>query len=346
MIDVDRPDLTPLDPAVVAYIEALEAEVARLQNKAEEQTDLMAPLSEPSEPPTTLNLITMSHENWAKRTPRHLYGRQHRAGMGIFDLEMEESDYPNALLVADENAAMLLFTDFGRAFRVPVNGLSDAPVRARGQSLNNLLSLRPNERVVAGLPEEGGAYVTMVSQRGWIRRVRSNYVGKNMVAGSTFHDVKQGGFLVGACWTPGDGEVFIATRQGRGLRFAENQIHVQGTLGLRVDTDDKVVAVTAVTSESGVLMITGDGKGTIRQMAGFAANKAPGAGGKVAIKTEELVGAHTVAENDDVFVISRLGKIIRFKAGEVPPKEGVVQGVNIMALRADSVSAFTTCKMD
>jgi hypothetical protein len=36
-----------------------------------------------------------------------------------------------------------------------------------------------------------------------------------------------------------------------------------------------------------------------------------------------------------VMIMSKLGKVIRFVAGEVPPKEGVVQGVNCMSLRAD-----------
>ncbi len=75
-------------------------------------------------------------------------------------------------------------------------------------------------------------------------------------------------------------------------------------------------------------------------MAGFAANKAPGSGGKVALKTDHLIGAATVTDNDDLFAISRLGKIIRFQAVEVPAKEGVVQGVNCMSLRADEVVAL------
>ena len=37
--------------------------------------------------------------------------------------------------------------------------------------------------------------------------------------------------------------------------------------------------------------------------------------------------------------IARLGKVIRFRSAEVPAKEGVVQGVNCMALRADDTMA-------
>jgi DNA gyrase subunit A len=74
-------------------------------------------------------------------------------------------------------------------------------------------------------------------------------------------------------------------------------------------------------------------------MAGFRLNKAPGAGDKVAMKTDKLVGAVTVQPEDDVFIVSQLGKLIRFNAGEVPAKTGVVQGVNCMALRNDEATA-------
>ena len=108
---------------------------------------------------------------------------------------------------------------------------------------------------------------------------------------------------------------------------------------MRLDPDDAPVALAAVRPESGVFLITADGRGTIRLMSGFSANKAPGGGGKVALKTEHLVGAITVDEADNIFIISRLSKIIRFSAAEVPAKEGVVQGVNCMALRADETMA-------
>jgi DNA gyrase/topoisomerase IV subunit A len=82
-------------------------------------------------------------------------------------------------------------------------------------------------------------------------------------------------------------------------------------------------------------MLGADGLGTVRLMSGFSANKAPGGGGKIALKTDELVGAVAVEEGDDLFALSRLSKLIRFVADEVPAKEGVVQGVRCMTLRAD-----------
>ena len=92
--------------------------------------------------------------------------------------------------------------------------------------------------------------------------------------------------------------------------------------------------------DSGVFIVGADGKGTIRLMTGFTPNKSPGGGGKIAMKTERVVGAASVDGADDIFLISQLGKIIRFQANEVPGTEGVVQGVNCMALRADEVTGM------
>jgi DNA gyrase subunit A len=170
--------------------------------------------------------------------------------------------------------------------------------------------------------------------------LRHHYLGDNLRPGALLFEVQELGTPAAACWTAGEADLLITTRQGKAIRFAEQRVPHSGCLGIRLDRDDTVVAVAPVQENSGVFLLSADGKGAIRLMAGFAANKAPGAGGKVALKTDRLVGATAVEESDDLFIISKLGKIIRFQAGEVPAKEGVVQGVNCMALRADETSAL------
>jgi DNA gyrase/topoisomerase IV subunit A len=81
-------------------------------------------------------------------------------------------------------------------------------------------------------------------------------------------------------------------------------------------------------------------------MAGFAPNKSLGGSGKIAIKNDQVVSAFSIEPNDDIFIISRLCKIIRFPADEVPPTEGVVQGVNCISLRADEVVAATRSNLN
>lgn len=335
---MQRPDITAAPPDIQAYIEYLEEKLLAAETLV--SPSRKATSDEPSESPTSVNLITLSRDGVAKRTPRHLYSRQRRGGMGVFDLDVSEPDYPALLALADEADDVLLFTNLGRAYRLAVSSISETAVRARGESLMQQFKFQTDERVVAVLPADGGVYVCLVSERGWVQRVRSSHFGRSLIPGMRFHDPERSGFVTAACWTRGEDHVFIGTKQGKGIRFRETQIPARhGCLGLRVDQGDVTVAITAVSEESGVFLLSSDGKGTIRQMNGFRMNKAPGAGPKVALKSDDMVAAVTVSNNADLFIISQTGKLIRFAADEVPPKEGVVQGVNCISLRSDAATA-------
>jgi DNA gyrase subunit A len=360
-MDMERPDLSRVDLAVRAYIEALEAEVERLHSlertrergregarpprKAEQEQDsaeeeaLLPPL-EPAESPNTLHLVTITASGIAKRTPRHLYLRQRRGGWGALDAETSEQDPPAVIVVADEKDSLLVFTSLARAFRVPVQLIPETPLRGQGAYLFGRQAMQPEERVAAALPDRARGAVALVSQRGMVRTLRHHVFGEYMKPGTLLFDSRHFGPLCAACRTPGDGDLLIASRQGRAIRFSEKLVSPQGGPGLRLEEGDEAVGITAVYQESGVFLIGADGRGTIRLMSGFNPNKSAGGSGKIVMNTDGLAGVATASEEDDIFLISQGSKMIRFMAAEVPGKEAVVQGVNCMALRADKVTAL------
>ena len=341
-MNLERPDLSAVDPAVVAYIETLEAELAQVRERGQSsrrQHESAVERSDPSEPPTTINVVTISAGGLAKRTPRHLYGRQRRGGMGVFDLDAPEDDAPAFLALADESESLVLISNNGRAFRLPLSALAEVPVRSRGQAMFEHAPMAINERLACVTPAGGGNYLTLVTERGQVRRYPVHNFAEAMRPGVVLYDIQYGGPPAAVCWTAGDDDLLIATRQGRAIRFAEKQVPVRGCLGIRLERDDTVAAAAAVKDASNLFILGADGKGAIRAMSGFGANKAPGSGGKTLFKTDALIGAMPVTDTDDIFIISRLGKIIRFQAVETPAKEGVVQGVNCMEFRADEAMA-------
>lgn len=346
----ERPDLSEVAPEIVAYIEYLERALKTSQTQPSRGSS-RSESSEPCEPPTTIQVITISRSGIAKRTPRHLYARQKRGGMGVFDLESGAEDPPERVVIADISRELVLITTEARAFRVPVKQIAETPVRGKGETLLNHFPLKEGEELALIVPADNGeaqgivgSHLILASARGQVRRIANHYFGSSLQPGTVLYNVADGGAPAAACWSTGDSEMFLITRSGQAIRFAERQIPVRGCLGMRVDPSDQIIGAAAVPEHGGVLIVTGEGKGTVRLMSGFSANKSPGAGGKVGIKAEEVIGAVAVDRDDDVFILSRLGKIIRFRASEIPAKEGVVQGVNCMALRADDCTALTVTK--
>lgn len=340
-----RPDLTDLPEEVIAYITDLESRLEALEGDAAataRDESQGAPLT-PAEEPTTINVISISAAGVAKRTPRHLYARQRRGGMGIFDLDAPASDPPAFLLCADIASYLTLLTNQGRAFRVAVADIVEGAVRSKGQSIVDRLPLRADERLAVIFADRESGFLCLVTEHGQMRRFATQYVGKSMAPGTVLQDPRDGGAPAAACWSRGNDEIVLATVRGRGIRFSERLIPVRGCLGMRVEPGDRVAAIAAAPANGAVFLASDDGKGALRPIETFAANKAPGSGGKALMKTDHLIGGLGVAPGDDLFLISRLGKLIRFDAGDVPPKEGPVQGVNCMALRADSCVAVMAC---
>lgn len=350
-MNIERPNLEQLSPEVRNYIEKLEAELESLRHTINQPAARRtaratasledAPLSEnfietePAEPPTTICVITATASGIAKRTHRHLYACQNRGGMGIFDLDCPEDQAPSILALADERQNILLLTKMGRAFRLPVNAITETPIHGRGASIISRINLPEDEDLVTIVAEQAQGYLALVSQSGMVRLLRHHVFGEYMKPGTALYEYRSYGPLASACWTTGEQDLFIATRQGRAIRFSEKQVPPQGIMGIRLADQDSVVSITAVHPDSGVFMLGADGKGTVRLMSGFAANKSPGAGGKIAMITDRLICALSTDEHQDVFIISHLSKMIRFRLGQIPVKDGVVQGVVCMSLRAD-----------
>lgn len=337
---MEKPDLSGVAPEVAAYIEYLEQELGRsrvrpsaARSESEGEDPSLPPL-DVTEPATTAQIITVSRSGLVKRTARHLYERQRRGGMGIFDIDLPENDAPFILCHADESDMLVLITNKARAFRVRVDEIPSVPVRGKGQSV---FRLHDDEYPAALLPTTGGITLVLLSEKGYARALPAHMVGMGMTPGVSLYRYAEFGPVAAACWSGGKGDLFIATRNGLGIRFPEKALPVPGGLGIRLENGDAAVGVVAVQPPNGegVLLVGSDGRGTIRLMDGFSANKSPGGGGKIAVKSDKVIGAVAVTSESDVFIISRLCKMIRFKANEIPPKEGVVQGVNCMSLRSD-----------
>jgi DNA gyrase subunit A len=354
----NRPDLSKLDPQTRAYIEALEAQIEHLQQPAHRPERLQKPSHrperkprpqapveddlpfdtsepfEPSEPPTTINLFIATPSGIVRRAPRHLFNRQRRGGMGAIEFESNDNEMPTLLALADERQNLLALTSLGRAHRLPVSQIPESTDRT-GVSATARLNLAENEQFAALVPEQAQGYLAIVSQSGMVRMLRHHVFGEYMKPGMPLYDFKSFGPLAAACWTPGDRDLFIATRQGRAIRFSEKLVPPQGGPGVRLGAGDVVVGIAPVDDSSAVFLLSEDGRGTLRLMEGFTPNKAAGAGGKFAITTDRLICALGSDETEDVFILTRLGKLIRFRREEIPSKDGVVQGVVCISLRAD-----------
>jgi DNA gyrase subunit A len=360
-IDYDKV-IAQASPALQRYIRTLELENARLRQELlelrqsaarrqrAETTRETRPEAAPSQLatvryPEDVIVLTITARGLAKRTPLNDYATQRRGGIGVFDIQTTRDDVVTHLVVTRASAALLVLSSRGRAYRIPVDSLPLTEVRGRGASLPERLLFTEEETVAAVLAlddeQDSRTNVLIATQSGWLRALHRNYVGPRLQPGTLLSDPKRGGPPAVMTLSDGAGDVLIVLRSGLGYRFPERLISREGVRGIQTRPDDQVAGLVSVKSDDDdVLLVTADGQGTRRQMAGFTTNKSPGGQGKVIMKSDALVGAARVGSGDEALCISGLAKIIRFAVDEAPAKSGNVQGVSVLDTRGDSLAAL------
>lgn len=360
-IDYDRL-IAQASPALQRYIRTMEQENAFLRQELLElrqgairrqraETMRTARVeSAPSQLPTPRHpddvmVLTITSRGLAKRTPLNDYSTQRRGGVGVFDIQAPREDLTAHLAVARASAALLVLSSRGRAFRIALDSLPLTEVRGRGASLPERLLFTEEESVAAVLPldeeQDSRNTVLIATAGGWLRSLHRSYIGPRLQPGTLLSDPKRGGPPAGLALSHGNGDVLLALRSGLGYRFPERLISREGVRGIQARPEDQVVGLVSIESdEDEVLLVTADGQGVRRQMAGFASNKSPGGQGKVIIKSDALAAAARVGPGDEALCISGFAKIIRFAVDEVPAKSGNVQGVSVLDTRGDSLAAL------
>jgi DNA gyrase subunit A len=365
-IDYDKL-ITQASPALQRYIRTLEMENARLRQELLElrqstvrrqraesmrESRLDAPVSQLATPrhPDDVMVLTITKGGLAKRTPLNDYSTQRRGGVGVFDIQTTRDDLVAHLAVARASAALLVLSSRGRAFRIAVDSLPLTEVRGRGVSLPERLLFTEDETVASVLPlddeQDTRNTVLIATASGWLRSLHRTYAGPRLQPGTLLSDPKRGGPPGALALSNGAGDVLLVLRSGLGYRFPERLISREGVRGIQTRPDDPVVGLVSVQGdEDEVLLVTADGQGIRRQMAGFSSNKSPGGQGKVIMKSDAVAGAALVNPGDEALCISGFAKIIRFAADETPAKSGNVQGVSVLDTRGDSLTALAVASL-
>ncbi|MCW5853152.1 MAG: hypothetical protein KIT87_24000 [Anaerolineae bacterium] len=291
----------------------------------------------------TRMLITASAEGGIKRTELNLYYRQRRAGLGNYDLKTREGDPVQFLAVAETTDTLLVLSQSGRAYRLPVADIPQTERNARGESLPKLLNWPADERQAAilGFSEaDQERYVILGSRTGFVKRMRGHYFGSSLEQGKVVLDPRQtGGPAATMCLSNGKADILMVSSGGMSTRFNISTAPLQAGPGIKLSGKDTLVGIAPVFEESVVVVVTRDGLGTRRLMEGFTPNKAPGAAGKIMMKSDEVVGIAVAPDEADLVCLTSFGKLIRFTADEIPAKTAPVQGVDIVDVRGDAVTA-------
>src|SRR5881227_1577376 len=203
--------------------------------------------------------VTVSHSGYLKRTPISTYRQQRRGGQGRTGMKTRDEDFVEHLFIASTHAYILIFTNTGRVYWLKVYEIPDVGAAGKGKHVSNLVALQPGETVrnmlaVRNLEEEG-RYVFFATRNGTVKKTPLKDFSNVMSRGIIAIGIDKGDELVAARLTDGNQIVFLASHEGMGIRFDEDDVRsmgrpAYGVRGMDLDKDDYIVGM-AITPKDG-----------------------------------------------------------------------------------------------
>lgn len=307
-------------------------------------------------------VLTVTAGGYVKRLPIDTYRVQGRGGKGVIGMTTKEEDSVEQIIVTRTHSDALFFTNTGKVFACKVHELPPSSRTAKGQALQNFLSLKSDEKVTAvlALPKDTKAqFLVMVTAAGTIKKVALEEFEHVRRSGLIAIRLEPGDHLDWVSPSNGKDEIMVVTAKGKGIRFKETDVRpmgrpAAGVRGIKMSKDDAVIGMTVVPQElkakdAHVLVLMEHGYGKRAGLPAFKVQHRGGSGIKTANvtpKTGKVVGMRLTpaAEKEaSVIVTSEKGQVIRVPIDSVPVLGRATQGVRIMRLEGDEkVATFTT----
>ena len=307
--------------------------------------------------------VTVSHSGYLKRTPISTYRQQRRGGTGRKGMSTREEDFVERLFIASTHDYILVLTNTGRVYWLKVYEIPELSAAGKGKAIANLVALQPGETVRAWLTirdlEEENRYVFFVTRNGTVKKTPLKDFSNVRSSGINAIGIDKDDELVTANCTDGNQIVFLATHDGKAIRFEEEDVRpmgraAYGVRGMMLEKGDYIVGMAVTPKErkkakdgetvsSLILSVSEQGYGKRTDVDEY---RLTGRGGKGVInikttsRTGKVVSIMLVNELSEVMLISQYGKIIRIDTTTVRECGRSSQGVRLLHMEeGDRVAA-------
>jgi DNA gyrase subunit A len=299
--------------------------------------------------------ITVSGTGYIKRTAITAYRAQHRGGKGRRGMTLRDEDYVEHLFVASTHAYILIFSDRGRVYWLKVYEIPDVGPDGRGKAIANLVSMAPEEKMAAMLavrewpPEDGREFILLGTRKGAIKKTDLRAFSNPRAGGIIAMGVEDDDAVIAVRRSDGTHEVVLATRNGMAIRFRESDVRpmgrsAYGVRGITLRDDDEVVGMNVVGEGGEILTVTANGYGKRTRLDEYRMQSRGGIG-IINIQTSDrngpVVGISYVTDENEMMLITQMGKVLRMPTASLRPIGRATQGVRLIGIdEGDKVVAL------
>ena len=288
-------------------------------------------------------VVTMTRAGYIKAVAASTYRTQGRGTRGMRGTNLREADIVAKVIHTTAHAYLLFFSNLGRVYRLRAFEVPLQERTSRGTAIVNLLPLAPDERIQALVDTRefySDRYLFFATKQGQVKKTAFSEYDRSRRDGIIALNLREGDELVAVVVTGGDDDIFMVSRSGQTIRFAETDVRpmgrdAAGVRGMALRSGEEVVAADIARDESSILMVTSAGYGKRTQLHHFHRQGRGGHGVRgirLNSKRGSVVSAFTVGLEDEILVISSAGVVVRLAARDISSQGRDATGVRVVSL--------------
>ncbi|MEZ4602573.1 MAG: DNA gyrase C-terminal beta-propeller domain-containing protein [Desulfobacterales bacterium] len=188
-----------------------------------------------------------------------------------------------------------------------------------------------------------GEHVIMATRQGMVKKTDIMAYSRPRSGGIIAVNLKEGDELIAARVTDGTQNVFLCSSQGKSIRFHESDVRptgrtASGVRGMNLTADDHLVGMEVLTHGQTLFTATENGYGKRTLIDEYPVQKRGGKG-VITIKTSarngRVVTILVVGDDDEIMLITDIGKIIRLEISGISVISRNTQGVRLMVMEPE-----------
>jgi DNA gyrase subunit A len=289
-------------------------------------------------------VLTITHSGYIKRTPITTYKTQRRGGRGIQGALSKETDFVEHLFIANTHSYLLFFTDKGKCYWLKAYDIPQGGRATLGRAVVNLIGCEPGEVIEAFVSVKNfddKRYIAMATKNGIIKKTSLSAYSRPRKGGIYAIEIREDDKLIEAKITDGENDILLGTKEGKSIRFPENNVRPTGrkTMGVKGITlsskSDEVIGMLVVKREGTILVATEKGQGKRTEVIQYRTQTRGGKGVmtmRVNKKTGKMSAIMEVVDNDDLVIITDKGVLMRQPVSAIRTIGRVTQGVKLVKL--------------
>ena len=292
-------------------------------------------------------VVTCTHHGYIKRIAEATYRTQRRGGVGVSAGSTKNEDFLEDIFVTSTHSYIMFFTNKGRAFRIKCYSIPEAGRTAKGTPIVNLLQLQTGEFVTAAFPigkelvgESGEGFLVLCTKQGVIKKTPLSDFSNIRKGGMIAQSLREGDELISVDRSSGRDEFIIGTREGKSIRFSEEDVRAMGRTAagvraIKLEEGDAVVDMSKVTKGEFVIAIAENGMGKRTDEEEYRQQGRAGKGiiaMNITEKTGKLVGLKVANGSEDLMLIRDDGIVIRIPVSTISLISRNTQGVRLMRI--------------